>query len=139
MPTIAAPTYENWLDAPQTPGDWRYTAEQGETLALFGATGSSTDFVIACRPASRQVALVRAGSADGPVPMRIRTETADRVVEAVPANSGPARLIVTFAATDPLLDAIAFSRGRFAVETAGMPAMFIPAWPEITRVIEDCR
>jgi hypothetical protein len=34
---------------------------------------------------------------------------------------------------------MALSKGRFAVQTLGLPALYIPAWPEITRVIEDCR
>ena len=42
-------------------------------------------------------------------------------------------------ARDPLLDAMAFSRGRFAVEVSGGPTLVVPAYPEVTRVIEDCR
>ena len=43
------------------------------------------------------------------------------------------------AASDPLLDAIAFSRGRFAVDVPGTAPVYVPAYPEITRVVEDCR
>jgi hypothetical protein len=43
------------------------------------------------------------------------------------------------AATDPLLDAIAFSRGRFAVEAPGLPTLILPTWPEPARVVEECR
>jgi hypothetical protein len=42
-------------------------------------------------------------------------------------------------AQDSLLDAMGYSRGRFIVEQAGLPTLVIPAWPEIERVIEDCR
>jgi hypothetical protein len=28
---------------------------------------------------------------------------------------------------------------RFAVEAQGAPALIIPAWPELARVVEDCR
>jgi len=38
-----------------------------------------------------------------------------------------------------LLDAIAFSRGRFSVEAAGTARLVIPAWPEAARVVEACR
>ncbi|MDG2003332.1 MAG: hypothetical protein P8J20_08375 [Novosphingobium sp.] len=48
-------------------------------------------------------------------------------------------IAVTLPASDPLLDAMAFSRGRFAVETAGLPTLYVPSWPEVSRVIEDCR
>jgi hypothetical protein len=34
---------------------------------------------------------------------------------------------------------MAFSRGRFAIETAGLPTLYVPSWPEVSRVVEDCR
>jgi hypothetical protein len=40
--------------------------------------------------------------------------------------------------TDQILDAMAYSRGRIAVE-AGAQKVAIPSWAEITRVVEDCR
>ena len=40
---------------------------------------------------------------------------------------------------EPQLDAIAFSRGRFLVSVKGAADLVIPSWPEIARVIEDCR
>lgn len=47
---------------------------------------------------------------------------------------------VSIGATDSVLDQMAFSRGRIMI-ASGMPARaaILPAWPEITRVIEDCR
>jgi len=33
---------------------------------------------------------------------------------------------------------MALSKGRFAVETQGLETLYVPAWPEMTRVIEDC-
>ena len=44
-----------------------------------------------------------------------------------------------FAPNDPLLDAIAFSRGRFVIEQTGQPPLVLPPHAEIGRVIEDCR
>ena len=43
------------------------------------------------------------------------------------------------AANDPLLDAIAFSRGRFLVSSGTGSVLAIPSWPEAARAIEDCR
>jgi hypothetical protein len=43
------------------------------------------------------------------------------------------------AASDPLLDAIAFSRGRFLVSVGGGSPIAVPSWPEAARSIEDCR
>ena len=39
----------------------------------------------------------------------------------------------------PLLDAIALSRGKFAISALGAPAVAYPNWGEPLRVIEDCR
>ena len=40
---------------------------------------------------------------------------------------------------DTRLDKIAFSRGRFALETPAGGALTLPVQAEIGRVIEDCR
>ena len=46
---------------------------------------------------------------------------------------------LTLSPHDPILDAIAFSRGRFMVAVTGGPRLILPAWAEVARVIEDCR
>ena len=133
---LPTPTYDDWMDAPQTPGDWRYAADGPATQATFGDGPATRRLTIICDLATRRVGLARTGTADGPVQMRIRTETADRLLEARPEGDG---LLTELAASDPLLDALAFSKGRFAMETAGQETLYIPAYPEISRVIEDCR
>ncbi|MGH6659562.1 MAG: hypothetical protein ACREBM_07940, partial [Sphingomicrobium sp.] len=59
----------------------------------------------------------------------------------VPAGFNPATGLLTaeLAAFDKLLDSLAFSRGRIAVGPSNAPALVAPAWPDIVRVIEDCR
>jgi hypothetical protein len=49
------------------------------------------------------------------------------------------RVIAQVSANDPLLDAIAFSRGRFALSMPGFPPLVLPAGPELAHVFEDCR
>lgn len=137
--TAPVPASGTWMDAPQTAGDWFYRTGGGTTRALFGAGGSDARFAITCQPGQRRVTLARAGTASGPVPMTIRTETVSRAVTATPDTGAVPSLIATLGSSDPLLDAIAFSKGRFAVEVPGQAPLFLPAWPEITRVIEDCR
>ncbi|MCV0383686.1 MAG: hypothetical protein K5799_09535 [Erythrobacter sp.] len=131
-PTVALPTYENWIDAPQTPGDWSYRATGNESRASFG-NGTSLAFQMVCTPA-KQVVLTRPGR--GTERMAIRTETSERALPAAPRSEGT---VATLTARDPLLDAMALTRGRFAVEVEGQTALFLPAWAEVTRVIEDCR
>jgi hypothetical protein len=127
------------MDAPPTEGDWSYTPFAGTSMtqASFGTGAGAAHLTLSCDLATRQVRLAQpAGGATGPVQVRIRTETADRLTQARPEG---ASLIVDFPASDSLLDAMAFSRGRFAVETAGRATLYVPAYPEITRVVEDCR
>ncbi len=139
-PQVALPPADNWIDRPQTPGDWRYLVEPDETLAVFG-TPSAPQLVIGCNLGTRKVAIVRATSApqQGDAAMRISTETASRPLIAKAASGAPPRVMATLDARDPLLDAMAITRGRFAVEVEGEPGLYVPAWAEVTRVIEDCR
>ncbi len=136
---LPTPSFDNWLDAPQTPGDWSYSRSGSETMASFGTPGSSPVFIIRCNPGSGQIGLARAGNAPGAIPMQIRTETMDKTISIGPVGGSQGILANTVSSQDRLLDAMAFSRGRFAVNVAGLPALYLPAWPEISRVIEDCR
>ncbi len=137
--TVQQSAYENWLDAPQTAGDWTYRDGTGLSFATFGAAGQPAVFGVECQKRSRTIRLVRGTSQQGPVPMRFRTETAERLLTANSQDDGRPMLMATLPASDRLLDAIALSRGRFAVETGGLETLYLPAWSEVTRVIEDCR
>lgn len=139
LPPSPAPEYDNWLDAPASAGNWTYRDGVSSSFALFGVSGEGARFGMECRKADRTVRLVRAGSSSNAVPMNIRTETAQRTLTAQPSPGGQATVVVDLPASDRLLDAMAFSRGRFAVETSGLEPLYIPAWAEVTRVIEDCR
>ncbi len=114
--------------------------EAGGSTARFA--GGQLAFV--CDRARAAVLMYRQGagssSPGAEVPVTIHTQTAVRPVGGRPASLGGApAVVVQFAAGDSLLDAMAFSRGRFAVQTAGLPTLYVPSWPEISRVIEDCR
>ncbi|MFZ1742119.1 MAG: hypothetical protein WAT93_04655 [Pontixanthobacter sp.] len=136
---VSPSAYENWPDAPQTLGDWSYTDGNALSYATFGQPGQAARFGVECQKGARTIRLVRGTGASEPMPMRIRTETTERLLTAQPDESGRPMLIARLPASDSLLDAIALSRGRFAVETGGLETLYLPSWPEITRVIEDCR
>ena len=97
----------------------------------------ATELAFAC--AAGQVTLSRAGTAPASVPMGIITTNGSRTVSAGPVAGPAPMLAVPLAGHDPLLDMVAFSRGRFAVEVPGLATLYVPSWPEISRVIEDCR
>jgi hypothetical protein len=138
--TPAPPPPADWRDVPLTPGDWSYRPEGATTAALYGAPPSGPLFLIRCNRASRTVTFARPAAAQQAVAMTVTTTNGGRVLSASPLPGGQvAYVAATLPASDPLLDAVAFSRGRFRVEVAGVPTLTLPSWPEIGRVIEDCR
>jgi hypothetical protein len=135
----APPAPDNWIDAPQTPGSWRYGADGRRTVARFGTGGGEEDFTLSCEPAARTITLIRKGAATPPAYIRILTETQTRLLDAETPPVTPAVVTTSLDAGDPLFDAMALSRGRFAVETSGLATLYLPSWAEVTRVVEDCR
>ncbi len=111
--------------------------EAGQSTARFG-----TDvLVLRCNRDAGAIMLSRSGSVpSGEVPMTILTSSsAPRPLNGSALESRPGVVTVAIAARDPILDAMAFSRGRFAIETMGLPTLYVPSWSEVSRVVEDCR
>lgn len=105
-------------------GSWSYAQTGAASQARFGAADPAGQLMIECRPAERALTITM------PMAAAAVTLRASTTMRSVAASNGRARV----AATDPILDALAFSRGRF-----GIGERWYPAWPELTRVIEDCR
>jgi hypothetical protein len=131
-PPQPAPPPMNWTDAPLSPGDWRYRKEGAAAIAVFQSEAAS--LVVRC-DGGGSVGLVVTGS-QAPA-LYINTSFGDRRLAAMPVTMN--RTSVSLGAADPLLDQIAFSRGRFLVQAEGGIRLIVPAWPEIARVTEDCR
>ena len=127
------------MDVPRTPGNWtiRRTASR-ETVAAYSAGPDKPLFNLTCNSSSRLIWVVRPGTAASPLPARILTETRERAFTMESGKIGNS-VAASFSVTDPLLDSMALTKGRFAVETEGMPTLYLPAWAEVSRVIEDCR
>ncbi|KLE35908.1 hypothetical protein [Aurantiacibacter luteus] len=136
---VAVPSYDNWMDYPATPGDWTYRSAGTTTQALFGEANQGARLTISCDRSTRRVTIARAGSATGQVAMTIRTETQDRALTAGTMAGGTPTIAAQLSASDGLLDAMAFTKGRFALEVPGTSTLYVPAYPEISRVVEDCR
>ena len=138
-PPPPPPRVSDWRDAPATPGSWRWRMEGSRSVARFGDDA----LVLSCNRDAGAITLIRpaAGTVEGErqVPMTIQTATIERTVSALAESGPPPVIALTLSARDSLLDAMAFSRGRFAVETAGLPTLYVPSWTEVSRVIEDCR
>ena len=136
---MPAPPPADWRDAPVTPGTWRYEATLASSTATFGPVSSTPLATLGCDRANGRVALRHAGAAPGPVPISITTSTATRTFTATPEAGPMPQLVLMLGVRDPVLDAMAFSRGRFVIKVAGLPPLYLPTWPEVGRVIEDCR
>lgn len=136
-PGQPAPAPVNWIDLPAAPGNWTWRPIPGGSQADF----AGGQFTIRCDVVARTVTLQRAGRAAGAPAMTILTTQGSRTVPAMglERRTGDAVLEATLSARDPLLDAMAFSRGRFAVSSPGLPLLSVPNWAEVGRVIEDCR
>lgn len=120
------------MDMPRTPGDWSY--RQGR--ATYTSPQGGAIFTMACDRSAGRITLLRAGVAGERTTMRIFTETASRSLDSA---GGTAGVNASLTARDPLLDAMAFSKGRFAVEVPNAQTLYLPSWIEVSRVIEDCR
>ena len=131
----------NWNDQPQTPGTWFYEREGNETFALFGLSAETPVAIFRCDRVTHQVGIGRFNTKGGNenLVMRVRTETQQSLLTATPKGNVDRLFGVELKASNPLLDAIAITQGRFAIEVEGMEPLYIPAWAEVTRVIEDCR
>lgn len=127
------------MDAPQSPGDWRYAAVGLRTQAAFATAEGAVRFAMTCDRTSGTIELSRAAAVSGPIAMTVRTESATRTVAASSQSDPMPEVVARLPASDRLLDAMALSKGRFAIEVSGAPTLYLPSWAEVTRVIEDCR
>ncbi|HEX8124489.1 MAG TPA: hypothetical protein VF548_02805 [Allosphingosinicella sp.] len=122
------PAEQSPNDAPGLPitaGDWTYSEVPGGSAARFGSAGAER-FSLRCDSGRRRIVLARTGTSAA---LRIATTYGQRALGSA----------AELPADDPLLDEMAFSRGRFTVEAEGLEALILPAWPEPARVIDDCR
>jgi hypothetical protein len=132
-PPLPAPAPVAWQDAEASAGDWTYRDEGGRATAAFVSTNAPSVSLMCMQSRSILIAVQTPQPADSII---VRTSFGDR---RLPASQDHFRVSATLAAADPLLDEIAFSRGRFLVQAAGGPPTILPAWPEVARVVEDCR
>jgi len=122
---------------PTMPGAWGYFPVAGGSEARFVDTAGMARVTLHCTMASRQVTI----SASSPVSATTLFVWTTSTSRTLPARFVPTALRVSaeLAARDNLLDAIAFTRGSFAVQLPAKAAVVVPASPEAARAVEDCR
>ena len=128
----------DWNDWPFTPGDWTYSRDSRGSVGQFGVLGRTAMLSLRCDMQTRRVTLSREASAPAQH-MVIRTSSMTKQLPAQLTGGTPAYIAADIMSNDPILDAMAFSRGRILVEAEGQQPVILPSWAEIARIIEDCR
>ena len=125
-------------DWPLTPGDWTYSRDSRGSVGQFGASGRRAMLSLRCDMQTRRVTLLREASAPAQH-MVIRTSSMTKQLPAQLTGGTLAYVAAEIMSNDPILDAMAFSRGRILVEAEGQQPVILPYWAEIARIVEDCR
>jgi hypothetical protein len=128
----------HWTDWPITPGNWVYRKDDRGSIGYFGETGKNAVVTLRCDTSRGRIYLSREGTMLGPEIM-VRTSSTSKAVPAASAGGTPPYVASELSPVDPILDAMAYSRGRVSIEASGHSKIAIPAWAEISRIIEDCR
>lgn len=131
------PDLADWAVAP---GTWTYARDSRTATARFGMAGAAPTAWLRCDLTSRSITVGRtAGAQAAATPSAMMTVVTSFGRSDWPANAVSGGMGAVRGASDPGLDAIAFSRGRFALMLAGQAPVVLPSWAEPVRVIEDCR
>jgi hypothetical protein len=127
----------DWRTGPLAPGTWTYRGLNDGSEAVFTDARVTPRVVVKCSRAARVITLTLASTVPGSAITLATSETQ----RSLPAsfNAQTSQIIAQITGNDAILDAMAFSRGRFALSVAGGATLVVPAWPEVARSIEDCR
>lgn len=136
------PRATDWRDLPLPAGDWFFAKTAQGSLARFGLAGAIPLASLECNRARGEISLILPGQPAGagpwPADIAAATTSGTFTAESYPTG-GVAATAIRFPASARMLDAMAFSRGRFRIGVAGLAPLVLPAWSEVGRVIEDCR
>ena len=136
QPTVQQPA-GHWTDWTIAAGAWVYRRDDRGSIALYGTPGADALVTLRCDKARAKLFLSRASDVGGT--MMVRTSSTSKAITVQLTGGKPAYAASEIGGSDPVLDAMAFSRGRIALELSGTLNIAIPVWAEIGRVVEDCR
>jgi len=134
---IGAESVPDLSTATPIDGTWAYAATNDGSEANFTNAAAAVQLTVHCTRATRRVSISKAATAAAPL-LNVWTSSLTRSVPSA-FNPTTGKLTIDLANYDPLLDALATSRGRVGFSVGTEPALVIPAWAEAARVIEDCR
>lgn len=130
----------DWTDWPLAQGRWDYRRDARGSLALYGVPGRDALITLRCDIQRGRLYLSRAKENAAPAgPLTLRSSAALKTFAAQVVSDNAAYIAAEIRPGDDILDAVAYTRGRIAIETSGQQSIAIPVWSELPRVIEDCR
>jgi len=133
---LDAQTVPDLSTATPIAGHWTYASVSDGSEATF-ADASTVQLWVHCTRAKRRVSIAKAATVFAPQLGIWSTGLTRNVAASFDAATG--RLTAQFGAYDGLLDSVANSRGRIGFAAGRQPVLVVPAWPELARVVEDCR
>lgn len=136
-PSAAQVPAADFSYSPVSPGAWTYRAVTGGSEASFVDGTGTTRLVIGCGKLTRLVTMSRVIPAPAST-LSVWTSSGGRTL-ASRFDQPSGRVIAQLGASDTLLDAIVFSRGRFVVSMPGTAPLVVPSGTEIAHIVEDCR
>ena len=132
---LDAQTVPDLSTATPIAGHWTYASVSDGSEATF-ADASAVQLWVHCARATRRVTSPRR---HGFAPQLGIWSTGLTRNVAASFDAATGRLTAQFGAYDGLLDSVANSRGRIGFAAGTQPVLVVPAWPELARVVEDCR
>jgi len=146
-PTVLPPAAPgaDWRDGPLPAGVWTWNPRAEGSTARYAAAGQPPLAILQCDRLAGVVLIAvpwsaPAGDSAAPHAATITASTSSGPASAEPRMiDGLATLAIALPVANRMLDAMAFSRGRFRVQIGGIPALVLPSWSEVGRVVEDCR
>lgn len=124
---------------------WTWNPRAEGSTARYAAAGQPPLAILQCDRLDGVVLIALpwsapAGDSAAPHAAAITASTSSGPASAEPRIiDGLTTLAIALPVSSRMLDAMAFSRGRFRVQIGGMPALVLPSWSEVGRVVEDCR
>ena len=144
QPYAAPPPGTDWRDVPLPAGDWSWAPRAGGSEARYGKSGTPPIAIMACDRAAGTVRIavptMDAQQTGATRSATITTSTSTNTFVATPQGTDALQtLAITLPTSNRMLDAMAYSRGRFRIEINGLAPVVLPSWSEVGRVVEDCR
>lgn len=132
-----APVIADQSIATPVAGTWAYSDNGDGGEAVFTDANAQPQLSLRCVRSTRRVILSKPATTAATT-LNLWSSTATKSFPAS-FDASTARLTTQIANWDPVLDAIAYSRGRFAVAAGSQQPLVVPSWSDITRIVEDCR